>query len=298
MSDVNPDASVDLDDDKLPEEYPPEQPYGVNERLTAAEEEVGESLEDRTKRERPDHLGQDVGRVGTLVAPGGDETKIRDGYGVQLDAGSRIVMQVHYNLLQGASPDVSSTQLRWMKGSSDLTPLHTFLLPAPVELPCRPGHDDGPLCDRDAAVADVLSRFGSAGNTNSLLHLLCGDDVKPSNTTSCTRTVLRGMTVIGVAGHMHLLGRKISIEANPGTDRAKTILDIPVWDFDNQGTKPIEPLHLDAFDKVRVTCVHQQWLRDRLPAFQGQQERYVVWGEGSTDEMCLGMLQVAFDDGT
>ena len=73
MSDVNPDASVDLDDDTIPEEYPPEQPYGVNERLTAAEEAVGESLEDRVKRERPDHLGEDVGRVGTLVDGGGPD---------------------------------------------------------------------------------------------------------------------------------------------------------------------------------------------------------------------------------
>jgi hypothetical protein len=72
MSDVNPDASVDLDEDVLPEEYPPEQPYGVNERLTAEEEQVGESLEDRVKRERPDNLGEDVGRVGRLVAPGGE----------------------------------------------------------------------------------------------------------------------------------------------------------------------------------------------------------------------------------
>ncbi len=85
-------------------------------------------------------------------------------------------MQVHYNLLKGAAPDVSSTQLRWMKGSTDLTPLHTYLMPAPVEMPCRPDHDDGPLCDRDAAVADVMQRFGAAGNTNSLLHFLCGTD--------------------------------------------------------------------------------------------------------------------------
>jgi hypothetical protein len=228
-------------------------------------------------------------------APGGGETEVRDGYGVRLDAGARIVMQVHYNLLQGSAPDVSSTQLRWMNGDRGLTALHTFLLPAPVELPCRPGHDDGPLCDRDAAVADVLSRFGSAGNTNSLLHLLCGTDVKPSSTTSCTRVVPRGMTVIGVADHMHLLGRKIRIETNPGTPDAKTVLDIPIWDFDNQAVKPIEPLHLDRFDTVRVTCTHQQGLRDRLPAFEGQEEKYVVWGEGSTDEMCLGILVVAFD---
>jgi hypothetical protein len=141
-----------------------------------------------------------------------------------------------------------------------------------------------------------MSRFGSAGNTNSLLHLLCGTEAKPSNTTSCTRTVGRGMTVIGVAGHMHLLGRSIRIEVNPDTPDARTILDIPVWDFDNQGTKPIRPVHLDPFDTVRVTCHHVQWLRDVLPAFQGIPDKYVIWGEGTTDEMCLGMLQVAFDD--
>jgi hypothetical protein len=229
-------------------------------------------------------------------APGGDESKTQDGYGVKLEAGSRIVMQVHYNLLKGAAPDTSSTQLRWMPGSTDLTPLHTFLLPAPVELPCRPDHSDGPLCDRDAAAIDVHKRFGTAGNTNTFLHILCGTEVVPSETTSCTRPISRGMTVIGAAGHMHLLGRKISIESNPDTDHAKTLLRIPIWDFDNQGSKPIDPVHLDAGDTIRVTCQHQQWLRDKLPAFASQREdRYVMWAEGSTDEMCLGLLQVAYD---
>jgi hypothetical protein len=232
-------------------------------------------------------------------APGGDENRTKAGYGVKLEAGSRIVMQVHYNLLKGAAPDTSSTQLRWMPGSTDLTPLHTFLLPAPVELPCRPDHSDGALCDRDAASIDVHKRFGEVGNTNTFLHILCGTDVVPSETTSCTRPISRGMTVIGSAGHMHLLGRKISIESNPDTDRAKTLLRIPVWDFDNQGSKPIDPVHLDAGDMIRVTCLHQQWLRDKLPAFASQREdRYVMWAEGSTDEMCLGLLQVAYDDGT
>jgi hypothetical protein len=229
-------------------------------------------------------------------APGGDETKTSDGYGVELEAGSRIVMQVHYNLLKGAQPDQSAAQLRWMPGDTDLTPLHTFLMPAPVELPCRADHSEGPLCDRDAAAVDVKKRFGAAGNTNTLLHLLCGTDIEPSETTTCTRTISRGMTVIGVAGHMHLLGRKISIEANPDTPQAKTLLRIPVWDFDNQGAKPIKPVHLDAGDTLRVTCQHQQWLRDQLPAFATQREdRYIMWAEGSTDEMCLGLLQVAFD---
>ena len=45
---------------------------------------------------------------------------------------------------------------------------------------------------------------------------------------------------------MHLLGRSIKIEVNPGTPRAKTVLDIPIWDFDNQGSKPVKPVHLDS----------------------------------------------------
>ncbi|MGB0100315.1 MAG: hypothetical protein WBP61_08545 [Nocardioides sp.] len=230
-------------------------------------------------------------------APGGDETQTRDGYGTQLRAGSQIVMQVHYNLLQGAAPDVSSTQLRWMKGSADLTPLHTVQMAAPVELPCREEFSDGILCSRPAAEADVRKRFGAEQNTHNLLHLLCDSEIEATSTTTCTRTINRGMTILGVAGHMHLLGRKISMETNPGTPQAKQILDIPIWDFDDQGSKPLpKPLHLDAGDTVKVSCTHVQWLRDVLPAFEGQSDRYVLWAEGSTDEMCLGTLSVAFDD--
>jgi hypothetical protein len=150
------------------------------------------------------------------------------------------------------------------------------------------------LCDRDAAVTDVKNRFGDGpGSTADLLHLLCGDAAsEPGEVQSCTRTISKPTTVIGVAGHMHLLGRSIKIEVNPGTPNARTILDIPVWDFDNQGATPIKPFKLHVFDKVKVTCRHVQWLRDKLPAFEGQPDRYVVWGEGSTDEMCLGILQV------
>ena len=105
------------------------------------------------------------------------------------------------------------------------------------------------------------------------------------------------MTILGAAGHMHLLGRWIKIadqhRAPPRSARCSTSRE---WDFDNQGAKPVEPVHLEAGDTVTVTCHHEQDLRDLLPAFEGQQEKYVVWAEGTTDEMCLGMLQVVYDD--
>ncbi len=225
-------------------------------------------------------------------APGGSEQVLAKDVGVPLAKGSRIIMQVHYNLLAGARPDVSSAQLRLAPATKRLAALETVLLPAPVELPCRPGRNSGRLCDRAAAVADAQRRFGDqVGLVANYLHLLCGP-LPTGPVQTCDRTIKAPATIRATAGHMHLLGRSIKIEVDPGTPRARTVLDIRNWDFDNQGARPISPVRLRAGDTVRVTCRHDQSLRDLLPAFKGQPERYVVWGEGTTDEMCLGLLLV------
>ncbi|QNN54782.1 hypothetical protein H9L09_02405 [Nocardioides mesophilus] len=224
-------------------------------------------------------------------APGSGESVMADDVGIPLQEGSRVVMQVHYNLLAGTRPDVSAVRLRLAPSEAGLARLQTVLLPAPVELPCRPGHGSSPLCDRDKAVRDVTRRFGQAGRLADYLHLLCGS-AAPGPRQSCDRELSRPATIRAVAGHMHLLGRRITIEVDPGTPRARTVLDIPVWNFDDQGATTIDPVRLRAGDTVRVTCEHDQGLRDLLPAFEGQPERWVVWGEGTTDEMCLGLLMV------
>jgi hypothetical protein len=225
-------------------------------------------------------------------APGATEAVDPRGTGTPLAPGTQIVMQVHYNLLGGPGRDRSATLLRLAPGDRHLTPLSTMLLPAPVELPCRPGHTDSPLCDRESSIRDVIHRFGPVGNTDNLLYLLCGGTPRPSQVTSCTRRIVQPTTIRAVAGHMHLLGRTIRIVVDPGTDHARTVLDIPLWNFDDQGSKPIKPVSLKPGDTVKVTCKHVQWLRDQLPAFRGRPDRYVVWGEGTTDEMCLGILTV------
>ncbi|GAB2696031.1 hypothetical protein [Thalassiella azotivora] len=227
-------------------------------------------------------------------APGGGERVLADGIGTPLEAGSRVVMQVHYNLLAGEGADSTTARLRVAPASSGLQPLETVLLVAPVELPCRPGHDDAPLCDRERAVLDVMARFGpDSGRTVAGLQVLCGDVTAPAAgpVQSCDRVVREPGTLHAAAGHMHLLGRSLTIELNPGTPQARTVLDLPVWDFDDQGAKALpEPLPVAEGDVLRVTCRHDQATRDLLPSFDGQPDRYVVWGEGTTDEMCLGTL--------
>ena len=225
-------------------------------------------------------------------APGGGERLLAKDVGLPLEKGTRVVMQVHYNLLAGRGPDTTAARLRLAPADGSRKALQTVLLPAPVELPCRPGHP-GKLCDREASVADVTKRFGTvAGVTGNFLNMIC-KGVGPSPTQRCTRPVTEKATIRATAGHMHLLGRSISITVNSGRPDERKVLDIPVWDFDDQGSRAVTPaVHVKKGDTLTVECTHDQGLRDVLPAFAGQPERYVVWGEGTTDEMCLGIVLV------
>ena len=92
---------------------------------------------------------------------------------------------------------------------------------------------------------------------------------------------------------MHLLGAGIRLELNPGTPTARVLLDIPRWDFHWQNAYTLaKPVRAEPGDVVRVTCKHD--VRKRLHGEHGipKTPRYILWGEGTTDEMCLGILQV------
>ena len=229
-------------------------------------------------------------------APGANETLLGAGLGYPMPAGSMLVMQVHYNLLAtGGKPggsDQSGIRLRLADGAGRMTALQTMLLPAPVELPCAPA-ESGPLCDRKAAVADVRKRFGTEiGATEAGLVETCdGGTVRPGPTQSCDYPARQSGTAYALAGHMHLLGRSIKVELNPGTPGARTLLDVPNYNFDNQAVQPLAaPVAVHRGDVLRVTCAHDAGLRALLPALRGTPPRYVVWGDGTSDEMCLGML--------
>ncbi len=227
-------------------------------------------------------------------APGAGETLLPDGKGFTMSPGSKLVMQVHYNLLgaQGKAADRSSMQMRLAEGGTPLKPLETALVMAPIELPCAAG-ESGPLCDRDAAVADVVKRFGAeSGRTVQQLAQWCsGGKPAPGGTQSCDQPVEEAGTLHMAAGHMHLLGRAIKVELNPGRPGATTLLDVPQYNFDNQALLPLpKPVAVRPGDTLRVTCTHDAGLRRMLPQLKPLPPRYVVWGEGTSDEMCLGIL--------
>ena len=43
-------------------------------------------------------------------------------------------------------------------------------------------------------------------------------------------------------------------------------------------------------DKVQVDCSYDPTLRQELPTLRNLPPRFVTWGDGSSDEMCLGLV--------
>jgi mono/diheme cytochrome c family protein len=229
-------------------------------------------------------------------APGWGGNRLPEGTGVTLPARSRIVMQVHYNLLNGRAPDRSRALLTVAPASAGLTPLQTVLLPGPVELACAKS-EHGRLCARTEALFDLTRKYGTAAAfvPAGLLILCRGSAANPvaGAVSTCDRRITQPTTIYVAAGHMHLLGASIKLELNPGTPRAKVLLDIPHWDFHWQNAYTLaSPVEAEPGDVVRVTCRHD--VRKRTHGTNGvpRTPRYVLWGEGTTDEMCLGLLQV------
>ncbi|HEY6963227.1 MAG TPA: hypothetical protein VI408_15180 [Gaiellaceae bacterium] len=229
--------------------------------------------------------------------PGHTTNALPAGTGVLLHRGARIVMQVHYNLIAASGPDRSQAWLRLRPATAKLTRLETQLIAAPVELGC-PSDVNGAQCSRQQALQDEVARYGpDAAYIPDVLLRLCQKTLAdyPSDTTSCDRTASQTETIYGVAGHMHTRGRDISIVLDPGTAKQRTLLHIPAWDFHWQDVYYLQkPVTVGPFDTIRVTCRFDN-SRDAQPIVGAKQllPRYVLWGEGTTDEMCLAMLSVA-----
>ena len=68
---------------------------------------------------------------------------------------------------------------------------------------------------------------------------------------------------------------------------------MPQFDFDNQRmVKLPSPVEAGPGDTLRVTCTHDAKLRRQVPQLS-KVPRYVVWGDGTGDEMCIGIMTVS-----
>jgi len=233
-------------------------------------------------------------------APGRGVTYAPTGTAIPFPAHSMIVMQIHYNLLHGSKPDRTAVRLTTTAGPNpSLKPMAIVQFPAPPDLPCAEGVT-GPLCDRAASLADLGARFGpSAVSFVKGLEQFCHHDWAHPETvgrlvsTSCTVPLPANVVIRQVTPHMHLLGQSASVTVT----RASTtipLMAVKSYNFDYQKSYTVagSGFTTQAGDQLTVRCTYNPWLRPRLAETKNLTPRYVTWGDGSSDEMCLAVLAV------
>lgn len=223
-------------------------------------------------------------------APGGSPMRFPAGTGFLIEPGQQIILQLHYNLYGAREPDRSQVILELAPAGSELEELIYISLVAPVEIPC-PSGVDGPQCERKNALKRVAELFGAENRYfPDWILRQCGqtladyaDSRGEQAIGSCDFESPASLTVFAISGHMHELGSSFQMTLHPDGEDGLTLLDIPRWDFHWQDEYVLaEPLAVARGDVLRMRCNWDNTLAD--------EPRYVVWGEGTSDEMCFGTL--------
>jgi hypothetical protein len=195
-------------------------------------------------------------------APGSGGGDFPAGTGQRIEPGSRLVMQVHYNV-QGRQPAPDRSTVRLSLATS----VERRAVYVPVV-------DIGWLISRQtfripAGAKRVPHAF--SGDFAPFVRFLGGFD--PS----------RGYVVHSAALHMHRLGRTARLDVIRASGARVPLLSIPRWDFNWQRDyRFAQPTVVQPGDRIAIRCTHGNPTR-----------RSVTWGEDTTDEMCIGFVYVS-----
>ncbi|MCU1368809.1 MAG: YceI-like protein [Ilumatobacteraceae bacterium] len=248
---------------------------------------------------------RDVGFSGqaNLVAgwvPGQGPSDFGEDTGILMEPGDALVLQLHYHYTGKPVPDRSTLALQLEPGTKDLKALRVINPIGPVEIPCAPADQDAPLCDRTAALADNVKLYGPSGAANEAgLLMLCGRTPEQLTkdfdgqvaASSCDQSVPEDGTLVAVLGHMHTLGKSFRLTLDADTEQEQVLLDIPEWSFDWQMNYELEtPVHVKAGQPLRLEC---SWDRSADPL---RPPKYIVFAEGTEDEMCFATYALIPDD--
>ncbi|MFZ5442009.1 MAG: monooxygenase [Myxococcota bacterium] len=210
-------------------------------------------------------------------APGSQPAMYPDGTGLLVKPGSKVVMQVHYNTT--AAPEGQRTdQTKLEVALSDTVDKRAWILPwASVEWVRR---HNMPI---PAGAPDVVHSW--AFDPTQFL----------GNLTSNQLSNGSGFRMYTAGLHQHLLGTSGKLTINHPDGTSECLLDVPRWDFHWQRsyrfakTKAFKP-----GDQLGITC-HWDNSAANQPLLNGvkAEPRDVNWGEGTTDEMCLGLFYIS-----
>ncbi|MCA9636464.1 MAG: monooxygenase [Myxococcales bacterium] len=209
--------------------------------------------------------------------PGAPPVLAPEGLGQRVDAGSHLIMQVHYNTAGGA-------------GLADQSSI---------------GFEVATQVDHEATVipmVDIAWLGGGAmvipAGDPAVTHEATWERDNPIFTQALSRIGVAPTDEVAIwnAGlHMHTFGTRGRIAIRGPGDAEECLLDIPEWDFNWQSSYSFEaPSIVGADEALHLQCWWDNSAENQ-PIVDGQigEPRDVEWGEGSFDEMCLGVLYVS-----
>lgn len=201
--------------------------------------------------------------------PGASQIDFPTGAGIPVEPGSKIVLQMHYNVLSG-SPEPDQTSISFKIDSK----VDKVLKLLPLINP------QWPLTQSMKIPAGVSEQKHSFSYDPAVG--LLGQSVTKSKPVLIQTANL----------HMHTRGKsgKIWIKRKDGSQTC--LLNIPRWDFNWQGQYRFKtPVLLEPGDQVAIECTFDNSAENQ-PIIGGKKQKPVDlnWGEGTNDEMCLGGL--------
>lgn len=189
-------------------------------------------------------------------APGAKVSLLPEGTGMQLPANARVVMQVHYH------PNGKPNQ--------DRTRLGIYFAKGPVQKIVR----TLPLLNTTFVIP--------AGN--------------PHYKVTQSFTIPRGIDAhaIGIAPHMHLLGREMEVTATYPDGTQHCMVRMNDWDFNWQGSyRYTSPVPLPGGTRLDLTAYYDN--SSDNPRNPNSPPKPVRWGENTTDEMCIAFFSYTLD---
>ena len=198
-------------------------------------------------------------------APGKRAHTYQDGVGRYVPAGSDVLLQIHYH--PSGKPE------------KDRTSVALYFATAPIDKLVRPFVVRPPSTGLLGLRPDLLIPAG-----------------EPDYQIVGTFRVPYDAHLIALLPHMHWLGKDFLLTAmRPGETDPTTLIRINRWNFNWQGVYDfLDPLSLPAGTELKMLAHFDN--SDSNPSNPSHPPITVRWGEQTTDEMCLGFLQVTRDD--
>jgi hypothetical protein len=231
-------------------------------------------------------------------APGSVPAVYPAGVALPLEAGTKMIVQIHYHPHANATPDPDRTAFQFT--TTDVPPTY-------VVLPRLIGNFRN-------AVTGGIGLLPSASDPSGGVDFLIPADAKAhTETMQFTmpdrfngNPVPAKLGILGVGSHMHVVGvdQKVTLKraaATGGEPAEECLLQEPHWDFDWQRSyqyaTSLETLPtISPGDTLQVKCTFDNTMGNlKLKATlaeQGlKQTQDVHLGESTLDEMCLSSLQ-------